>query len=108
MAEATRRRLFTGGPRRRGGAQETTEPGQVLLVFGQQHRDQPVRWDYSDETAATVNDGQGRLAVMHGPPRGNLLVDAGADRRGAVVHHRLDTRFAGRGQGILDSQHAAK
>jgi hypothetical protein len=49
-------------------------------MFGEQHGEEPMRWNQSNETTLLVDHGKGRLAVAHCVPRSQFLVDSWRDR----------------------------
>ena len=65
-------------------------------MFGEENFDDPSRRDEPDEGSVVIDDGKRTLAVAHGLPRGDLLVNPGEDHRRIPVH-QLSNGDGGRG-----------
>ena len=81
---------------------------EILLVLGEQHRNQPMRGNHSHESTLLVDDRERRLAVLHGTPRGDFLVDTGRHDWRVAVHQRSDRHIGLRAQDIFNRDNTDK
>jgi len=98
--------LLAGPAGGRRVGEEATDAGQVLVVLGEQHGEQPAGRDEPHEATRVVDDGQAGLTVVDGLPRRLLLVGVRTDDRRVGVHEIANPFVAGRAERRLDGEQA--
>ena len=96
--------LLGGPPGRRDVVEEAAQPGDVLVVLGEENLEQSGRRHEPQERPVAVDHGQASLAALRRPPGCLLAVDARRDDGWVVVHEVADPVVRAGGEEPFDRQ----
>jgi hypothetical protein len=86
--------------------EEAAESGQVFFVLGEEHGDEAIRRNETDETTLAVDHRQCGLLSSHRTPGGDLLIDSRRHDRRVAIDEVPDEPVRRRDEEILESEEA--